>query len=47
MFNVMRIDRKEEGNIHTLKYNHFQFNIRYIIRTKTGKKERQLSQRNQ
>lgn len=33
MFNVMRIDRKEEGNIHTLKYNHLQFNIRYIIRT--------------
>lgn len=33
MFNVMRIDRKEEGNIRTLKYDHLQFNIIYIMRT--------------
>ncbi len=33
MFNVMRIDRKEEGNIRTLKYDYLQFNIIYIIRT--------------
>lgn len=26
MFNVMRIDRKEERNIRTLKYDHLQFN---------------------
>lgn len=33
MFNVMRIDRKEERNIRTLKYDHLKFNIIYIMRT--------------
>jgi hypothetical protein len=33
MFNVMRIDRKEERNIRTLKYDYLQFNITYIMRT--------------